>query len=387
MADVLFEQEELLTEAENETGLSNFGPEHFHEGLGVLIESLTNDSTLKPEAVARARAMMVTQLKKRLAVQDWYDRHPEILDQAITAPIFILGSPRSGSSIMHEILSLDPAVRTPQSWEVNNPVPPPEEATYETDPRIAEMQARYDASAASTPHRKMHRVGAQLPAEDVEITQLDFASVIPIVSFYVPTYSYWLYNEVDYRPVYETLRRFMQLLQWKVPRSPWILKSLYSMHYIDAFLDAFPDGRVIWMHRDPLDAMASGVKLVQLAARPSTDTVTNEQLAADIARASVWQHERSVDVQERGMIPPERLINVKFRDFVQDHVTTVARIYDHFGMELRPEVEKTMREYVGGNPAERHSRYEEDLAAVGIDAAEYRRTFARYQQYFDIPNE
>ena len=387
MADLLFDQEELLAEAQRETGLTNFGPDHFREGLGVLIDSLTNDSALKPEAVGRARTMIMNQLKKKLAVQEWYDKHPEILKQEIKDPIFILGSPRSGSSIMHEILSLDPAVRTPQSWEVASPVPPPEEATYETDPRIAEQQARYDASAASTPHRKMHRVGAQLPSEDVEIVQMDFASVIPIVSYYVPTYSNWLYNEVDYRPVYETLRQFMMLLQWKVPRSPWIHKSLYSMHYIDAFLDAFPDGRVIWMHRDPLDAMASGVKLVQLAAGPSSDTVTPQQLAADIARASVWQHDRSVDVQERGVIPPERLINVKFRDFVKDHVSTVGRIYDHFGMKLESEVEKTMREYVGEKPAESHSRYAEDLAAVGIDSAEYRKKFARYQQYFDIPNE
>src|SRR5438552_4109068 len=93
MADVLFEQEELLGEAASETGLSNFGPDHFREGLGVLIESLTNDSALKPEHVARARTMIITQLKKRLMVQEWYDRHPEILQQQIKAPIFILGSP------------------------------------------------------------------------------------------------------------------------------------------------------------------------------------------------------------------------------------------------------------------------------------------------------
>src|SRR5688572_15473629 len=120
MADLLFDQEELLGEAASETGLSNFGPDHFREGLGVLIESLTKDSALKPEAVGRARTMIMNQLVKRLRIQEWYDTHPEILEQTITAPIFILGSPRSGSSIMHEILSLDPAVRTPQSWEVNN---------------------------------------------------------------------------------------------------------------------------------------------------------------------------------------------------------------------------------------------------------------------------
>src|SRR5688500_14977748 len=121
MAAPLFDEEELLEEAVNETGLSNFGPPHFREGMRVLIDSLTNDAALKPEVVPRARTMFTTQLKKRLQVQEWYDRHPEILDQPIKAPLFILGSPRSGSSIMHEILSLDPAHRTPQSWEVNMP--------------------------------------------------------------------------------------------------------------------------------------------------------------------------------------------------------------------------------------------------------------------------
>src|ERR1051326_5500253 len=101
MADLLFDQDELLAEARKETGLSNFGPSHFREGLGVLIDSLTHDSALNPEAVGRARTMIINQLKKRLAVQEWYDKHPEILQQEIKAPIFILGSPRSGSSIMH----------------------------------------------------------------------------------------------------------------------------------------------------------------------------------------------------------------------------------------------------------------------------------------------
>lgn len=383
----LFTIDELLDEARTATGLDDFGPPHFREGLGVLIDALSNEAHLKPEAAARARTMISTRLEKRLRLQDFYNHHPEVLEQEVVAPIFILGSPRSGSSIMHEILSLDPANRTPQAWEVANPLPPPEAATYDTDPRIEQMQEALDASSRTNPTRGMHRVGARLPSEDVEITMLDFASVIPLVSYYVPSYSKWLYDEVDFEPVYGTLKRFMQLLQWKTTAQPWILKSLYSMHYIDAFLAAFPDARVIWLHRDPLGAMASGVKLVSMASAPSSDVVDPADVARDTARWSVAQHDRSVDVQERHLLPDDRLFNVRFPEFVADHVAMVKRIYDHFGMELRPEVERKMRDYVGGNPAERHNPYEEDLIRLGLDPAEYRKKFQRYQNYFDIGND
>ena len=383
----LFDIDELLASAQAATGYDDFGPTHFKEGLGVLIDALTTDAHLKAEVVPKARAMISTRLEKRLRLQHFYNAHPEIADQPVTAPIFILGSPRSGSSIMHELLSLDPGNRTPQAWEVANPLPPPEADTYDTDPRIKQMQDVMDATAATNPSRAMHRVGATLPSEDVEITMLDFASVIPLVTYYVPSYSRWLYDEVDFAPVYRTLKQFMQLLQWKTTASPWILKSLYSMHYIDAFLATFPDARVIWLHRDPLGAMASGVKLVTMASAGSSDVVDPSDIARDPARWSVAQHDRSVDVQERHLIPDDRLINVRFPEFVADHVAMVKKVYDHFGMELLPAVEQRMREYVSGNPAERHNPYEDDLIRLGLDPADYRRRFARYQEYFGIGND
>ena len=391
MGELLFDADELLAAARAETGLDDFGPDHFREGMGVLIDSLTRDAQIKDEVVPRARALFMGRLTMRLRIQDWLTSHPEVFEERIEAPICIIGSPRSGSSIMHELWSLDPATRNPLAWEVRSPIPPPETATYLTDPRIAALQAQMggapDAAAEGTP-AVPHRSGAMLPSEDVEITMLDFASVIPMVTFYVPTYTKWLFEEVDYAPTYAYLTTFLQLLQSRCPGSPWVLKSLYSMHYIDAFRAAYPDARVIWMHRDPLTATASGVNLVQMAAGGSSDRVDRVDLARDVAHWSVVRHDLAVDVQQQGRIPDAQLFNVRYPEFVADHVSTIARIYDHFGMELRPEVEQTMRDYVAAHPAdELGGRHEYSLEQSGLDSREYRERFRRYQEYFDIAND
>ena len=391
MTSRLFDEEDLLDAARAETGLDDFGPDHFREGMGVLIDSLTNDAQLKDEVVPRARALFTGRLTMRLRIQEWLNDHPEVFDERVEAPICILGSPRSGSSIMHELWSLDPATRNPLAWEVRSPIPPPETATYLTDPRIAALQAQMGGppeAAAEGTRAVPHRSGAMLPSEDVEITLLDFASVIPMVTFYVPTYTKWLFDEVDYSPVYAYLTTFLQLLQSRCPGSPWVLKSLYSMHYMDAFLAAYPDARVIWLHRDPLTATASGVNLVQMAAGGSSDRVDRVDLARDVAHWSVVRHDLSVDVQEKGMLPSAQLFNVRYPEFVRDHVGMVKRIYEHFDIELRPEVEQTMRDYVATHPAEElGGRHEYSLEQSGLDSREYRERFRRYQQYFDIPDD
>lgn len=388
MARTLFDEDKLFAEARAATGLDDFGPEYFRVGLKVLNTALAEEAQLSPAAVGKAHYQIMEQLTKRLRMQDWFRRHPEIEREKIEAPIFILGSPRSGSSIMHELLSLDPANRAPAAWEVWNPTPPPEAATYHTDPRIAERQAFFDAIYAAVPElRSMHRMGATLPSECVEMTSMEFASVVFFVDFYIPSYSRWLYDEADFAQVFASHKRFLQLLQWRAPGAPWVLKSLYNMHYMDAFVAAYPDARVIWLHRDPLKALASGAHLASVMTRGSSATVDPLASARDAAHWSVVQHGRMVDVQERRLIPPERLINVQFGDFVRDHAGTVRRIYAHFGRELSAAAEQAMRRYLQEHTADQHGRHRYSMADMGLDEVEYRQKLARYQQYFDVPNE
>jgi len=383
-----FDEAELMDAAKAQTGLSDFGPEHFREGLGVLVRSLNTEAKLKPEYEPMIRYRIMEQLIKRLHMQVVFNQHPEILEEKIEAPICIIGSPRSGSSIMHEIWSMDPANRTPQAWEVWNPLPPPETATYHSDPRIAERQAQFDAIYAAYPElRSMHRMGATLPSEDVEMTTLEFASVVFIVDCYLPGYSRWLYADSNYAPVFESQKRYMQLLQWRAPGAPWVLKSLHNVHYMDKFLATFPDARVIWLHRDPLSALGSGAHLATTMTMPGANGLDPHAIARDVAHWSVVHHDKTVDIHEQGMLKPENVFHVHFRAFVKDHVAMVARIYEHFGMTLSPEAETRMREYVASHSAEQHGKHVYNLADMGLDENEYRQKFARYQRAFDSPDD
>ena len=56
------------------------------------------------------------------------------------APIVVIGLPRSGTTFFHNLLAADPANRSPATWEIMYPSPPPGEAALLTS--IAESLIR-----------------------------------------------------------------------------------------------------------------------------------------------------------------------------------------------------------------------------------------------------
>ena len=131
---------DLLDKAKAATGLENFGDDGFREGLEILVDSADREARLNDTGRAMFDGQTIMLLCKRLEIEDWYARHPEIDEQEIVAPLMVLGMPRTGSTALHCILGEDPAVRVMRNWECMNPCPPPEAATYDTDPRIAVME-------------------------------------------------------------------------------------------------------------------------------------------------------------------------------------------------------------------------------------------------------
>ncbi len=88
-----------------------------------------------------ARGDLLRTLENRLRLVDLFQEHPEIGAQPVERPIFVVGPPRTGTTIFHDLLAMDPDTRVPLTWETCYPLPPPEAATFHTDPRIARVQA------------------------------------------------------------------------------------------------------------------------------------------------------------------------------------------------------------------------------------------------------
>src|SRR5512143_2892637 len=252
----------LCARACRATGLEDFGDPWFREPLGVLLAALEREAALHPLGRVIARSDLTRLLENRLRMTDVLARHPEIAAAPVARPLFVVGLPRTGTSILHELLAQDPANRVPMTWAAMHPYPPPERATYRSDPRIAALDQHLSGVDRLLPEfKKMHPMGAELPQECVALTAHDFASMLFSTTHRVPSYQAWL-DRADLRPVYASHRRQLQYLQWRCPAEHWVLKSPGHLWALDALLAEYPDACVVQTHRDPLRVIASLASLV-----------------------------------------------------------------------------------------------------------------------------
>ena len=124
------ERDALLQEASARTGgLQDFGDRQFVEPLTILLRSLEQQAHLTDVGRMIARERVLGHLVNRLLYVRDRAQNPAIAQEKIVRPVFIIGLPRTGTTILHDILAQDPANRAPLTWEVMFPSPPPEAAT------------------------------------------------------------------------------------------------------------------------------------------------------------------------------------------------------------------------------------------------------------------
>jgi len=374
----------LLARAARRTGLDDFGDARFHEPLRRLLASLESEAALTPFGCIVARRDLGRLLENRLRMHDTFKRHPEMGDAPIQRPLFVIGLPRTGTSILHELLAQDPANRVPMTWEVMHPWPPPERASFESDPRIAQVEDHFRGIERVLPgFQAMHPMGARLPQECVALTAHDFASLIFHTSYRVPSYQSWL-DRADLRPVYASHRRWLQYLQWRCPAERWVLKSPGHLWALDALLAIYPDARIVQTHRDPLQVVASLVSLITKLRGLASYTADPIEIGADWASRLAAGLRLASQARDRSCGGSAQFLDIRFGDLVGRELEQVRRIYDHFGMELRPEAEARMRRFLAENPRDKHGTHRYSLAFAGLDADRLRPSFADYQRRFEV---
>lgn len=378
----------LVAAAREATGLDDFGADTWREGLDRLVDALDAEARLNDIGVQIASGEILMYLTNRLRIVDWHARHPRARAEDVTPPIVIVGQGRTGTTILHDLLAQDPAHRVPLTWEVDRPLPPPESVTYDSDPRIDEVQAQLDMTELIIPRFKsIHPIGARLAQECVRITAHDFRSMIFPTQYRVPSYARWVLTEADMAPAYRWHRTFLQLLQSGHRCERWVLKSPGHVWCLDRLLAEYPNALLMQTHRDPLRIVASLASLLATLRRLASDDVSLEEGAAEFADYVLDGLDRSVTVREQGLVPAERVVDVQFRDFMADPLATVRAIYARLDLELTGEAETRMRAFLAENPQDKHGLHQYALDDTGLDRGALRERARRYQQYFDVPSE
>lgn len=380
--------EELLDAARTRTGLDDFGGDTFRIGLDRIVDGLEHEAALSQLGAAIAPEILTMYLTNRLEITDWHRRHPDMGRADVASPVVMIGMGRTGTTILHDLLGQDPANRVPLTWEVDRPCPPPETATYETDPRIAEVEATIEAANQAHPEFKaMHPSGARLAQECIRMTGGEFASLIFLSQFRLPSYQRWLTDEADLAPAYRWHRRFLQLLQWHHGGDRWVLKSGAHLWALPALVAEYPDARFIQTHRDPMRIIPSLSSLFATVRRTCSDEVSLAAVADEWAAPILDALDRSVDAREDGLIPPDRVIDVSYESFLADPIGTIRGIYDRWDVELTPAVEARMRAFLADNAQDKHGTHRYSFADTGLDAGTILEGSRRYREYFDVPTE
>lgn len=385
---ISLEPDNLMAAASKQTGLSDFGSDYFRGPLRRLCDSLEQDAQLTALGRTIARQDLTRLLANRLRFIDIFKRHPEIAEQEIVAPVFILGMPRTGTTSLHELMALDPQFRVPLSWEVAYPFPPPEAATYTSDPRIAKVDGDLAQVDRLLPDFKnMHPMGAELPQECVALFSHDFVSMIFDVQFRLSQYQAWLIKE-DMTEVFHNHRRWLQLLQWKCPGDTWVLKSPQYLWNIEDMLREYPDARVVQTHRDPVKVAMSVGNLTATLRGLGSNHASVAEASQEYADLLDYGTQKTMAARDKGLLDPGRVFDVQFAAFRQDPVAMVRRIYDNFGFTMEDAVAQRMQGFLDeANAKERHDKHNYTLEDSGLDLERERERFAAYQTAYDIPLE
>jgi hypothetical protein len=353
----------------------------------MLCKALEEEAQLNLLGRLMARHEIQVLLQNRLQIEDTLKKNPQILDESITNPIFVCGLGRSGTTVLHELLSEDPAHRVPQLWEMWHSVPPPTKDTYTTDPRIEladreiNLTAKIDLDFSS-----MHVNGGDKPNECIFIFGLQFLGDFFVGQYNVPSYAISTAIK-DLTPVYAYHKKVLQLLQWKHKGERWVLKSPAHLGRLNFLFNIYPDARIVVTHRDPLRVMSSMSNLTThlKAMRSDTTAAEGDMIAASFGEKMLL--DRYMQLRDGVSEASDQIYDLRYQDLRQDPLAAVAAIYAHWGLTLSDDARRRMQIYVERNPQGAHGQHQYSFADTGLNLAEERAKFSIYQERFDVPSE
>jgi len=306
------------------------------EGLRQLIAAIEADSELSFFGRVSLRWDSIRLLRNAQLIEDAHRARPELGNTPIAAPIFILGLPRSGTTFLHDLMSEDPVNLVPRNWQTIYPAPRPPgfKASASKSVRDVDRQLKIFGSLAPG-FTNLHPITADSPQECSEITSQVFQSLRFDTTYRVPGYFAWLerYGHLD---AFAFHRRFLQYLQNGVA-SRWVLKCPDHTFSLDAILQTYPDARFIVVHRDPIAVLSSVAHLTEVLRKPFLRNIDAAEIGAQVTSRWTEGVNLLLDFDRRPDVAPERKMHLHYHELTGTPLTTIKRIYAHFGLTLSPE--------------------------------------------------
>ena len=381
LLDRLIEPEQLVALAERRSGLHEFGDAPFQQPLQRLLTAGVNEAALSVVGRFALRWDTLRFLGNLLRLRAAESHTPAILETPVEKPIFITGLPRSGTTFLHRLLLEDRRNQAPRVWQTVDPHP-----SRGRDHAIRQVSRELRIFELLAPEfRSLHPLHAESPQECSEITAHVFRSLRFDTTYRIPSYRSWLDRD-GHLPAYRFERRFLQHLAHRYGARRWVLKCPDHLFALDDLHAAFPDARIIFVHRDPLKVLASVAKLTEVLRRPFSRRVDPIEIGRQESARWLDGAERMMRACRQGGFA-EPIFHVHYLDLIADPLRTVASVYRHFDLELDQVVADRVSRAVARHPNGGYGRHAYRLEDHGLDPQAEAEKFGRYVEYFAIEQE
>ena len=369
--------EELKASAVKAVGLDDFGTDddNYLEALSTLLESYRRDADFTALGSKMSRFFLRNALVARLLSEASWKQYPQHADVTVTAPIFVTGLPRTGTTALHRLLCGDPRHQGLELWLAEFPQPRPPRESWPDNPVFAELDARFKKAHQENPdYTGLHYMTADEVEECWQLLRQSVHSVSYETLAHVPTYSQWLARQ-DWTSAYQRHRRNLQLIGLNDAEKRWVLKNPSHLFALDAIFATYPDALVIQCHRPADTIMASMCSLAQHTTQGWSNAFVGPTIGADSLETWSRGLERFSSVRARQN--PAQFCDVDYHDLIADPIGTVENIYSHFGMELtddaRAAITRTDEQSKQGPRAPKHTY---SLADYGLTEEQVKERFA-----------
>ena len=374
-------QQYLLDTARASTGLQDWGSDSFLEGMRVLLDSCSREARLHYFGRTLLQKSCIRSLKDRLRLKKAVTDNPDILNTPIVEPLFILGLPRTGTTLLQNLFFLDVRFRHLHYWE---------QLAIGPQPTPGNLQDNYIIDSGSAFINKLKNIAPEFfiaheilprgPEECNGLMERDFSSIIYIMLRNIPTYTEW-FQKRNMTPTYEFHRLQLQYLGYHFKGKRWVLKAPVHLLFLKHLFEVYPDARIIQLHRDPLKAIPSMCSLVAISRAIHSNHVNITETAKQLMDLMSINIKRSIAYREA--IAPGQILDISFSELVKNTMATMNRIYTWLGVDFIPETEATMSTWLQKSRLKRAGKpHQYSLEQFGLNETRIQDFFAQYYERY-----
>ena len=343
------------------------------EALRVLLKSYATSAQLHPLGEITSAVNLLTLLKHQLGLNAEIAHSPTIAARPIKAPLVITGLPRTGSTLLYNLLAFDEQWRVPMSWEVSKPAPLATSASSRYV-RIARANAQFGLIEQLNPgFRAIHELDARLPQECLVIQAAAVRSHLFYSATFVPEYQDWL----DAQPqqlAYTHHRLFLQYLQGDSPKR-WLLKAPSHLFSLAGLLETYPDVRLIHTQRTPAEVVASIASLQWHLYQTFSNFTDVEELGRQVCKRWGDAHRTFTETLAGSNSLRERTFSMDYGRLSEDPLGQIKALYEFFELQLSPDTEQKMQLYLQKRPQHHFGKHHYKLADYGLTERSVRLAF------------